>query len=379
MSVEVAKSEIFGEQEAFSERWTRQHGLPDVIPADPAREIYRDFSPAEVLSDIAAIGLSDQHVWYRASVAIEAGDKNFRRAARTGLLGLLVLDHRMRAGRIDSVANMLNTEFGVTPQGIAQWLIVDQETRRCLALLFRLQGYEVADEEGIHDEISGLDAEGKLPSVGLRFSEYLRLRPDQIRTYLKAVQEAVGTDWGVVRVAYTIFRCLGFPHENGKFAEELIGKYVYDGKKGDLDPREVAPFIEKFEDPVSGKSLAEVLQTEGIIGLARALNRLPAEKIAREWADMQLLLDMMDKISDIREGKGGAGTLKVSQRLDAIKELEEFKIALAKRKLRPPTIKRLVDPRRIKYVRGMVERDKGGWRDFFADLGLVPSQPKEKQ
>ena len=355
MAVDIAELEIFGEQEAFSERWTRQHGLPDIIPADPARGIYRAFSPAEVFSDIAETGLSDQPAWYKASVAIEAStDKNFRRAARNGLLRLLVLDHTMRASRIDSIANMLKTEFGVTPQGIAQWLLVDQETRRCLALMFRLQGYQVADEEGVHDKIVGLDTEGKLPGVGLKFSEYLQLRPDQIRTYLKAVREAVGTDPGVVRLAYTIFRCLGFPHENDKFAQELIGKYVYDGKKGDLDPSEVSPFIERFDDG-TGRKLVKALEAEGIIGLARGLNRLPAEKIAREWADMQLFLDMMDKISDIRKGVGAAAKLPPEQRLNAIRGLEEFGVLLAKRRLSQGTVDRLLRVSLISTGKGATE------------------------
>jgi len=355
MAVDIAELEIFGEQEAFSERWTRQHGLPDIIPADPAGGIYRAFSPAEVFSDIAETGLSDQPAWYKASVAIEAStDKNFRRAARNGLLRLLVLDHTMRASRIDSIANMLKTEFGVTPQGIAQWLLVDQETRRCLALMFRLQGYQVADEEGVHDEIRGLDAEGKLPGVGRKFSEYLQLRPDQIKTYLKAIQEAVGTDPGVVRLAYTIFRCLGFPHGNDKFAQELIGKYVYDGKKGDLDPGEVSPFIERFDDG-TGRTLVKALEAEGIIGLARGLNRLPAEKIAREWADMQLFLDMMDEISDIRKGVGAAAKLPPEQRLNAIRELEEFGVLLAKRRLSQGTVDRLLRASLISTRKGATE------------------------
>jgi hypothetical protein len=368
MAVDIAELEIFGEQEAFSVRWARQHGLPDVIPADPARGIYRAFSPAEVFSDIAETGLSDQPAWYKASVAIEAStDKNFRRAARNGLLRLLVLDHTMRASRIDSIANMLKTEFGVTPQGIAQWLLVDQETRRCLALMFRLQGYQVADEEGVHDKIVGLDAEGKLPGVGLKFSEYLQLRPDQIRTYLKAIQEAVGTDPGVVRLAYTIFRCLGFPHENDKF-EGLIG-YVYDGKKGDLDPSEVSPFIERFDDG-TGRKLVKALEAEGIIGLARGLNRLPAEKIAREWADMQLLLDMMDAISDIRSALGQSAALPVKDRHAEI--IKEMGVPMAKRRLSPATIRRLQDPAKIEVVREAAmswgEEEKMAIRQIWSDL-----------
>lgn len=378
--ISIAEREIFGSEEAFSERWAQLHGLPDEIPADPARGIIRPFSPAEVFSDIAETGLSDQPAWYRASLAIEAStDRKFRRAARTGFLRLLVLDHSMRAGRIDTVANMLKTEFGVTPQGVSQWLMVDQETRRCLTLIFRLQGYQMADESGVHDEIEGLDAEGKLSLVDCKFSEFLKIRPDQVRIYLKAVQEAVGTDPGIVRLAYTIFRYLGFPHENGKFANDLVGKYMYDGRKGDLEPSEVASFVEKFKDPSSERKLADVLAAEGVVGLARGLNLLPAEIIAREWADMQLLLDMMDNISDIREGKGGAGILKVSQRSDAIKGLEEFKIALAKRKLESGTINRLLDSKKIKFVKGMTEPEKGGWRDFFADLGIAPRQSRGKQ
>jgi len=380
MPVSVAELEIFGEQEAFSERWTRQHGLPDEIPADPARGIIRPFSPAEVFSDIAETGLSDQPAWYKASLAIEASaDRNFRRAARNGLLRLLVLDHTMRAGRIDSVASMLKTEFGVTPQGIAQWLLVDQETRRCLALIFRLQGYQVADEEGVHDEIAGLDAEGKLPTVGLKFSEYLKLRPDQIKTYLRAVQEAVGTDPGVVRLAYTIFRCLGFPHENGKFAEELIGKYMYDGKKGDLDPGEVAPFIDKFDDG-TGRNLAGALTADGVIGLARGLNRLPAEKIAREWADMQLLLDMMDKISDIRSALGESAGLPLKDRQKAI--IEAMGLPMAKRRLCENTIRRLQDPNKIEVVReaGMsqVDQEIMALRKIWGDLTGASRRRRER-
>lgn len=367
----IAEREIFGSEEAFSERWAQLHGLPDEIPADPARGIIRPFSPAEVFSDIAETGLSDQPAWYRASLAIEAStDRKFRRAARTGFLRLLVLDHSMRAGRIDTVANMLKTEFGVTPQGVSQWLMVDQETRRCLTLIFRLQGYQMADESGVHDEIEGLDAEGKLPLVDCKFSEFLKIRPDQVRIYLKAVQEAVGTDPGIVRLAYTIFRYLGFPHENGKFAGTLIGNYEYDGKKGDLDPGEVAPFIEKFKDPSSESRLVDILGADGVVGLARVLNRLPAEIIAREWADMQLLLDMMDAISDIRSAYGESAGLPVKDRHATI--IKTIGLPMAKRKLSKETIKRLTDSGKIELVReeGMSQLEKEGLaiRKVLSDL-----------
>lgn len=383
-----AEAEIFGSADAFSERWTRLHGLPDVIEADPRQGIARSFSPAEVFSDIAETGLSDQPAWYRASLAIEASsDKNFRRAARTGLLRLLALDHTMRAGRIDSVANILKSEFGATPQGIAQWLMVDQETRRSLALMFRLQGYEVADEPGIHDQIMGLGTEGKLSAAGHKFSEYLEIKPDQVRLYLHAVQGAVGTDPGVVRLAYAIFRCLGFPHENYKFAEELIRKYRYNDRKrkGDLDPSEVGPFLDQPEDSTSNQAtkegrLTKILRSGGIIGLTQELNHLPGEKLGRWWADLNLLLDMMDAVSDIRAALGEAAGLPFQQRHQAI--VKAMGVPMAKRLLSEETIKRLQDPGKIESTREAVPsqlaQEKAALRKIFSDLTGGSRRKKEK-
>lgn len=353
--------EVFGSKEAFSQRWAKDHGMPDIIPADPQRGIYRAFSPAEVFSEIAETGLSDQPAWYRASLAIEASsDKKFRIAARNGLLRLIALDHAMSASRIDSVVKILQTEMGISPQGVAQWLLVDQETRRCLALIFKLQGYKVAEEEGVHDEIKGLSKDGKLPDVHVKFSDFQNIRSDEIRKYLDAVQETVGTDPGIVRLAFAIFRYLGFPHDNEKFKGELIRKYWYDGRKGDLSEKEVGPFVDRLRNPQTGKLLKEVLVTLGVLGLTQALNQLPAEKITREWLDLQTMLDMMDSISDIRRGTGAAANIDSARRLEALRSVKEFGVLMAKRKLTQGTVDRILDLGKIS--RGLSSTDLGFWQ-----------------
>jgi hypothetical protein len=250
--------------------------------------------------------------------------------------------------------------------------MIDRETRRSLCLLLRLQGYQVANEEGTNDRVPGLDVEGKLPTVGKKFSD-LSLRPDQLKQYLDAVQAAVKTDPGVVRLAYTIFRCLGFPHGNAKFAGDLYG-HLYDGSKGDFTLTEIGPFVDRFSEPGTNRTLTEVIKTDGMIGLAVALNKLPAEKLGREWENMKLLLDLGDKVEDIRNGTGASGGMKYKDRQAIVmameQKIDEFAVAQAKRLLEPETMVRLKDPRRVKFQKGMLEARPKGFTDLIKDLAI---------
>lgn len=420
-----AEKEVFGEGEAFSDRWVKARGIPTIVQYYRSRfgtEEEDDdidlnsvgsspgtFKPSELFTTILETGGRDPRSGRMLSYLLEnyPGDSKkkeiFSSALVNGFLTIASLKDALNSGRIDTLAEALRR--GPPPQGIAQWLIFDPETRRSLALIVKLEGYAVAGEVGangvvIQDNILGLehrDKKGKteyyLPSVGWAFSDHQHIRPDQIKTYLEAIQKTVGTDPGVVKLAYYIFRVLGHPQENYKFSQELVKKYMFiKGVKDekfpnrDLAPEDIASFLLKFDDPTKSRKdekdkdketnvyyklpvkpwnesgedknkvfLEDVLEKEGVIGFALSLNKLPAEKIVREWSDMQLILDMMDQISDIRAGLGAGSSLGPSERLKAIRSVKEFGIALAKRKLSQETVDRLVDTSKIAFTPGSTE------------------------
>lgn len=362
----AAEQKIFGEGFAFSARWTRKHLLPEVIRPNVQMGINKSFSPAELLSRIFDTGVVSQPQLYQlAAVLDSSGEMDFETAATNGLISILRVNHAMGSGRIDTVAATLKE--GPTPQGIAQWLTVDDETRQALSVLFELSGYKVAG--GIMTPVeetqkistpkkpAGERAQGELNKY---FSE---LTENQINDRLKWIQQTLKTDWGIVMTAYTIFRILGFPHGNAKFAGDLVKKYQFDpeAKKGDIEASDIAPFIERFPDPRAEQRgrkdyyLKDVLRDEGMQGFAEALNNLPAEKLAREWSDLQLILDAMDKIGDIRKGVGGSAALGPEKRLQAIYGVQELQIALAKRKFDKKTTDRIFDPKKVEQAPAAAE------------------------
>ena len=418
-----AEKEVFGEGEAFSDRWVGEKGIPktvqyyrsrfgteeedDDIDLNNVGSSPGTFKPSELFTTILETGGRDPRSGRMLSYLLEAypGDskskEKFSSALVNGFLAMASLKDGLNSGRIDTLAEALRR--GPSPQGIAQWLLFDPETSRSLALILALQGYQVA---GVTQEevkkILGLNEKGILPTVKAAFSDHENIRPDEIKKYLEKVRKAVGTDGpdgtdpGVVKLAYYIFRVLGHPHENYKFSQELTKKYMFvKGAKDekypnrDLAPEDIASFLLKFDDPTKAWKyeknkktdvyydlsvesnenkdkvtddknkdkvfLKDVLEKEGVIGLARSLNRLPAEKIVREWSDMQLILDMMDQISDIRAGRGAGSSLLPSERLRAIRSVKELGTALAKRKLSQETVDRLVDTSKIVSAPGSTE------------------------
>jgi len=386
--------EIHGPQVgAFSERWITSHNIRSNIriaveyATGTGQKIIKTFTPWEVLSELLATGISssDQPAWERAARVIESSDdERFRTAARNGLLPLISIDKVMGTRRIDAVAESMS---GLTPEGVARWLLVDQETRRALALLFRLQGYKVADEPGVHDKIL-LNPDGTLahPPAGMLppdvpFSDALNLRDDQIRVYLKAVENAVNvplpngtgtTDYGVVEIAFTIFRVLGFPHGNSKFADELIKKYtraikvpnpdrrpgaeemveVTINPEGDLEPEDVAPLIDRLKLVGTNDTLRQVLARDGILGLIQGLYRMPALTFSKEWGDWKKMLDMMDEVSAIRKGTGSYGGVSVIDRVAALKKIKDLSELRNKKKPSDTATQRIIDAGKVESSEG---------------------------
>ncbi len=384
--IHIASAEeraVFGGQDAFTQRWTRTHGFADALPPNPYQGITQAVYPNELLSEVLETGISDAPTAQKVGYVINsAPEKNFRIAANTGFLPTLMLDRAMESNRIDTPAATME-QRGFTPQGVAQWLIADLETRRALRLIFELQGYDVAPERDssgriINDRVSQTDIRG-LPDFAdftlLDSNKKMVLRASDIDQYLKAVQrgvtvsntetgEATSTDWGVVRVAYTIFRSLGFGHGNTRIAEQLAGKYTtryggdlvakFDGQirdvRGKIIDTDIAPIVDKFRDPrdPSGNTyLVDVLRTEGILGFAVALNEVPAETIRRYWGDWQLIVDGMDKLYDIRSGIGGAVNMHPEARVQAVAGIQELNVAAAKRKFSDATEQRILDPNKV--------------------------------
>ncbi|MBI2267922.1 MAG: hypothetical protein HYU80_00535 [Candidatus Blackburnbacteria bacterium] len=377
----------------FSLRWTRLHGLPDVLPPAPALGVNRSLSSSVVLSQIYESGFS-QFLLRQAEVIVGSSEEDeFQAAVSSGLFPLMALDRAMRASRIDSVSETMRSS-GPSPEGVSRWLRIDQETRRCLTLLLRLQGYEVADEGGVHDEVVNLQRVGhsdldylfpqstvRLQGVGHRFSEVVGrnregeidprsgITPGEISKYLEAVRQAVGvapgvsTDMGVVRLAYTIFRYFGFPHANGKMLE--LYEELYDRRtgRGDLAYQDIRPLVDQTTVPDARKKLRDVLaegrsvvtgeRVGGVVAFAEALELIRQEQIVRDWADLQRLLDLKDAVSALREGRGPeAGRLEYDDRVRGLQDLmkNEFGILDVKRKLTDETVVRLKDPRKVSTV-----------------------------
>lgn len=372
--------EVFGEGDAFTERWVKKvHGIKDVIQPAYGSGVTEPFSPVDILNEVLETGLTQQQQLIQVTETFKSSpDRNFRIAALNGFIGLINVNNQMKTGRIEYVAEALK---GLPPQAIAQWLTVDSETKRSLQALFELEGYKIANPIGI-------DKTGEPP-----FSDFVNLKHDQITEYLGRVQRAVGTDRGVVTLAYTIFRSLGFPHENAKFAKDLVGKYQYnpETKKGDIDASDIGPFIDRFEDPtakIRGKKplpgkekyyLRDVLEKEGMDQFIVSLNNLQAQQVAREWDDMKLILDAMDNISDIRDGVGGASMMSRDDRYKSILGMKELAVAMAKRKFSDSTVKRILDATKISQAPGaatpsQMDKEKKVLREIF---GFIP-RPKPK-
>src|SRR3989338_8288801 len=160
---------------AFSRRWARSHGLPDALLSGAGRgAVMRRVHSNEVLSGYAETG--NNPIVNKALEPVIASSKEdgFTEAAAAGLLPLLHLDRVMRGSRLEYVAQALETN-GPTPDGVARWLRIDSETRRCLALLLRLQGYQIAAEHGVHDVIEGLGHNNILVGTRHKFSDVRRV------------------------------------------------------------------------------------------------------------------------------------------------------------------------------------------------------------
>lgn len=434
-----AEKEVYGEGEAFSDRWVKARGIPTVIRyrkstvfedeededadlLDQNGATPGEFKTAEFFSSMLETGGGDPRLGSMFRYLLEAYPGSSKRKEifsallKNGFIPLVSLKDALNSGRIDTLAKEL--QRGPSPQGIAQWLLFDPETRRSLSLILRLQGYEVANEKRpdgsvIQDEVEGLNGEGVLLDAGVEFADYENIRADQINIYLNKIKETVGTDPGVVKIAYIIFRILGHAHENSKYATELIKKYTvhYDkdgnevteekvkekgmgeGKDGekkkenypnrDLALEDIASFLVKFEDPTKFRNegnektnlyynlpqkykrserdhnkvfLVDVLEKEGVEGLAVSLNRIPAQKIVREWDNMQILLDMMDSVSDARTAQGKHSGLPLPKRHTEI--VKEMGLPLAKRLLSPASIERVQNISKIKVVKEMEPSEK---------------------
>lgn len=453
------EKKIFGESDAFSLRWTRLHRIPDIIKKDASIGVPRDFVPAELLTTIYHTGFATDPL---QPVLSSSTERDFETAATAGLIPLLKVNHAMESARIDTVAKAL-TE-GPTPKGIGQWLIKDQETRRALALILRLQGYRIPpvqmqivkdrngretdyqpvledgnfiplekDKNGnpIYDPIPQTIIEwvdekekiiknptpemirrDKLRQQEFAFADVNRTNHEQIERYLEEIRKTIkpdagtdiGTDIGVVRLAYTIFRIMGFPHENNKFislindysiqystADKKVGftyktkdkdqKDVITGKNtnpdGDLNADKRASDLAPFLEDEDGKN-ETTLATNGIIGFATSLNDVKAEMLARYWSDTQLMLDMMDKIADIRSGTGGASTMPTGKRLEAVRGLQELATLLAKRKLGNDSAKKILDHAKISQAPPAgeptaLQKELAALRSL---LGFIPRKPR---
>jgi len=430
-----AEVEIFGRTEAFSERWVVARGMPAEVRyfkglvGEEDMEVGGStgiFNTAELFSTILETGGKDYRANRQLAALFEAykGDSRqrlkFSSSVVNGFVALASLKDALNSSRIDTLAEALRR--GPAPQGIAQWLLFDPETRISLALILSLEGYK--DEKDAPGE-AALD----VPKQKHAFSDHQHISPDEIKAYLEAVRQAVGTDPGVVKLAYYIFRVLGHAHENAKYSNNLIKKYTihYDKDNNevkeeedddrkrveypdrDLAPKDVASFVVRFDDPTKSRDegnretnlyfklppkhgnesdsrtknkvfLEDVLEKEGVIGFALSLNRLPAERIVREWSDMQLILDMMDHIADIRGAMGSYAGLDLGRR--HAKLIEEMGVPWAKRKLRTKTLLRLRDPKKIQPVReaglSWKEREKQAWGKVWSDLTGGSRRKKEQ-
>ncbi|MBI2590357.1 MAG: hypothetical protein HYW33_00545 [Candidatus Blackburnbacteria bacterium] len=395
----------------FSRRWARLHQLPDLIGANDYQGIPLDVRSFQVLSDVMDGGRTDAIAAELNLVLRASRDRLFRLSYDT-MQRLILLNFTMDSSRIDDVAAHIEQQ-GPFPGGIGTWLRADSETRRCLSLLFQLQGYRVHREGGAEGEyedpttiIPGLRRVGRnnnyiyaehsssyiLEGTTHRFSDVLGGRGtnyrgegdigitnQEIDAYLLAVQQAVGTDKGVVRLAYTIFRYFGFPHQNEKF-KELYGK-LYDPqtRTGDLEYSDIRPIIERNSDTQTGDRLDRVLANYGIDEFASALigARYPSGKDRRDWADYKRLEDLVNTINAYRSGRGPeGGRLRYGERLEAIRKTmdKDAGILDVKRKLSDATKDRLMDPSRIsiedeRAQSSRLRRELYGVRGVARELG----------
>ena len=274
---------IFGRANSFGEKFRIDHKLPKTIPANRAAGISKPFDPVEAFNEVATSGLNDQPAWYRATSAIEtSGDAEFRISARNGLLRLLVLDIAMKASRIDAMANdsggILKSELGVTPEGVAQWLKADPDTKDALGYLLRAQGYTVS---GILGNISSP------PS----FADFQNLSEEDLKVVLDRVARKVGCEPGNARIAYTIFRWFGFPHGN-KHYKDLLKDFG-----AELRPEEKESFFDK-------KEMGKIVSTSGMDGLIYKLAGLGSQEPIKYWEGKTGLRINLLTISDARKGMG---------------------------------------------------------------------------
>lgn len=408
---DALRERIFGSRTAFSLRWTKQYGINDMVEPPPASGIKEPFDPAVALSKLLATGFSGSTAGQQASALIEdSTNEDFKVAGWTGLIPAFILDFQMRTGRLETVqAALEGGSYSLKPEGIAQWLALDKETRRALTLLLHLQGVDVVNEPGFNDKEkldSLLNENGVLPETDHKFSDVgigqqrfeVRLadgKPgtvtlsydiskNEIEKYLHTVADVVETDYGIVRIAYTFFRVLGFPHQNRKF-NELWALHTYDpirkekaireywarkgregrvtkemikeiAGRGDFAPSETGTLIDEWKDPETlSRTLRKVLEDEGVLGLSRAINDLGAAEFYREWRDEARKLDLMDKVSDIRQGTGGASTVPAVERLSKLLTQEEYHILGAKRKFDEETKKRILSTEKISSRLGASE------------------------
>lgn len=350
------------EGKMFSLKWTRLHKIPDEIflPSDLRTGISRTISPSYTLSEIMDSGFSP--LLEREAVAIieSSQEDGFASAAIKGMFPLMTLDETMATGSFGDIADKFKA---VLPDGVGRWLSIDQETRRCLTLFLKLQGYKVADEPGIQGSIPNLRAEGR---VSRKFSELVPRRETkegdrdtekaeiakELEVYLKAVQENVGTDPGVVRLAFTIFRYFAFPVGISP-VQDLYTRYLYDPStgEGDLELKDVEPLLNRIKDDRSGEKLNDIVASRGVVGLAETLaNRgVPLGKFAMDWGDLKSLGDLMREVGNIRKGEGSYGNLDPGQRFVAIQKLVEKDLGtlLAKRKISQEAYNRILTPTRI--------------------------------
>ena len=377
----------------FSRRWLRKHQVPDMVRAGITPEIFQDEHTSMVFSDVSDIGLGKDYILDRqlATIISTSHERGFRSAAFNGLIPLLALDGAMYTRRMDE-KDMLAAVAAVSPNGLSRWLRQDDETRKCFVLLLQLQGYKVRGEANPDQLIPGLERVGtdpdhitmqspyKLRSVEHLFSDVLGgrgtdreggIEEDEIEEYLKAVQEAIGTDKGIVRVAYTAFRFFWFPHQNNKI-KEMYGT-IYDPitDKGFFEPTEVCSLLDRNKDlkrhpmtradgsvvldrktnrpKMQSLTLKEVLEKKGIDEFLGALTsaRTPTTQMSREWNDEKTRLDWKDSFTGIMKGRGpdGANT-EIDQRGEELQEsyAKNGAVLRLKGKVSDATLARTLNP-----------------------------------
>lgn len=400
---ETEREKKIREGKMFSLRWTRLHKIPDEIflPSDPRTGISRTISPSYTLSEIMEAGFSPLLEREAVAIAETSQEDGFGVAAIKGMFPLIVLDETMATGSFAEIADRLKS--GPFPDGVGRWLEIDQETRRCLSLFLKLHGYKVADEPGIQDSMPNLKAEGKVTREFFELAPRRETKEEEAKdrekakiareldVYLKAVQESVGTDPGVVRLAFTIFRYFGFP-QGIPVAQDLYVRHLHNPRtgEGDLELKDIEPFLNKIKDDRSGEKLSDIIASKGVLGVANILSNrsVPLGKLATDWGDLKSLGDVMREVGNIRKGEGSAGSLDPEQRFAAIQKLVEKDLGtlVAKRKLSQEAYKRILDPMRISgqpkqapgnfvreqtlFFKDVEAKAKKGW-DFLGNFDIL--------